>query len=207
MKAYTLAEGVELVKAARHTIDLWTKSPNFRNSVIEGTLEREKFSQSYGVFVTLNNYQTGSLRGCIGFIEGIKPMKNLLVEAALAAASEDPRFVPVSARELDDIIVEVSILSRPERLRGTADEIKKKIRIGIDGLIIEYGYHKGILLPIVAVEEKFGPIEFLENVCLKAGLPKDMWRREGVSLYHFSTQIFREKTPGGDVEEVRLEQL
>lgn len=204
MKVYSLEDGTELTKSARYAIELFLKSPDFDIGIIERKLS--KFKEKYGVFVTLYEWQTHMLRGCIGFPRGFESVSKLLPQAAIAAATEDPRFDPVSIRELKELIVEVSILSEPKRITGTPEEIMKSIKIGEDGLIIEYGYYSGLLLPIVAVEERWGPKEFLENVCLKAGLPPNKWREPGVALYKFSTQVFREKSPEGEVEEVELEQ-
>jgi hypothetical protein len=205
MQLYTIEEGEKLVKAARQAIELYISTNEFKNDVVERTLS--DFMHKQGVFVTLSHYPTNALQGCIGFIEGIKPLKQLLVEAAIAAATEDPRFVPVSKRSLEHIVIEVSILTEPELLHGDAERIRKQIKIGRDGLIIEYGYHKGLLLPIVAVDEKWGVERFLDNVCLKAGLEEHKWRQGVASIYRFSTQVFREKEPNGSIEEVKLERL
>ncbi|MEM0086762.1 MAG: TIGR00296 family protein [Candidatus Micrarchaeaceae archaeon] len=203
MKVYSLEEGEKLVKAARYAIELHIKSPNFNKSIIEHHIEG--FNQKHGVFVTIEHYPTKELRGCIGFIKSMGPIKSSLVDAAIAAASEDPRFVPVSHRELNDITIEVSILSEPKRLTGTPEEIENSVKIGRDGLIIEYGFYSGLLLPIVAVEQKWTAREFLENVCLKAGLSRHMWRQPGVELYTFTTQVFRETEPNGSVIEENLD--
>ena len=200
---YSASEGERLVKAARHAIELYIKSNEFRNDAVERTLS--EFTQRHGVFVTIYSYPTKALRGCIGFVEGVSEMKKQLVEAAIAAATEDPRFVPVSPIELESIVIEVSVLSGKERVHGDAEQIKKQIRIGRDGLIVSHGYSNGLLLPIVAVEERWNVMQFLNNVCLKAGLPEHTWKGGSAMLYKFSTQVFKEASPRGDVEEVRLE--
>ena len=164
-----------------------------------------EFNEKAGVFVTIDHYPTMSLRGCIGYSRAIGPVKRLLVEAAIAAATEDPRFIPLSVGELNDVIIEVSILSEPQQLKGTPEEIKKDIKIGRDGLIIEYGYYSGLLLPIVAVEEKWNVEKFLENVCVKAGLHPNMWKRSDITLYKFQTQVFREEEPHGKIVEIKME--
>ena len=205
MQVYTLEQGAKLVKNARYTIELLLTSPKFSTELIEKRLA--EFDQRHGVFVTLYEYQTMSLRGCIGFTEGIEPLRKLLPQAAIAAATEDPRFEPVSREELQSIIIEVSILSEPKPIKGKPEELEKQIKIGQDGLIIQYGFYSGLLLPIVAVEEKWTPRQFLENVCIKAGLPAYTWRQQGVSLFKFSTQVFREKEPNGQIEEVKLDSI
>jgi uncharacterized protein (TIGR00296 family) len=203
LKTYTLKEGEKLVKAARNAIELYIKSPRFEKSMIEKTLS--EFNEKAGVFVTINHYPTMSLRGCIGYFKAIGPVKRLLVEAAIAAATEDPRFIPLSVGELNDVVIEVSILSEPQQLKGTPEEIKKEIKIGRDGLLIEYGYYSGLLLPIVAVEEKWSVEKFLENVCIKAGLHPHMWKRSDITLYKFQTQVFREEEPNGKIVEIKME--
>ena len=203
MKTYTLKEGEKLVKAARNAIELYIKSPRFEKGMIEKTLS--EFNEKAGVFVTIDHYPTMSLRGCIGYFKAIGPVKRLLVEAAIAAATEDPRFIPLSVGELNDVVIEVSILSEPQQLKGTPEEIKKEIKIGRDGLIIEYGYYSGLLLPIVAVEEKWNVEKFLENVCVKAGLHPNMWKRSDITLYKFQTQVFREEEPHGKIVEIKME--
>ncbi|MEM3204842.1 MAG: TIGR00296 family protein [Candidatus Micrarchaeaceae archaeon] len=203
MKVYSLEEGEKLVKMARYAIELHLKSPNFSKSIIERQIG--EFNQRYGVFVTIEHYPTKELRGCIGFMKAAGPIKSSLVDAAVAAATEDPRFVPLSHRELNDVTIEVSILSEPKRITGTPEEIEKSIKIGRDGLIIEYGFYSGLLLPIVAVEQKWNAREFLENVCIKAGLHKESWKQPGVELYTFSTQVFRETEPNGSVIEINLD--
>ncbi|MGC8710386.1 MAG: TIGR00296 family protein [Candidatus Micrarchaeia archaeon] len=204
MKVYKLSEGEKLVKSARNAIELYLRSPKFDRSIIEKSLA--EFNDNVGVFVTIEHYPTMSLRGCIGFPRAVGPIKKTLVEAAIAAATEDPRFIPLSHVELDDIIIEVSILTEPVLIGGTPSEIKRQIKIGKDGLIIEYGYESGLLLPIVAVEQKWNEEEFLNNVCIKAGLREDTWKHGNATLYKFSTQVFREESPNGKVIEVKLEQ-
>ncbi len=205
MQAYTLEEGERLVRAARHAIELYISTREFRNEVIENTLTG--FEQNHGVFVTIYHYPTRTLRGCIGFTEGIGELKKLLVEAAIAAATEDPRFVEVSHREFEHMTLEVSVLSKSEKIHGSPEEIKKQVRVGRDGLIVEYGYHKGLLLPIVGAEERWSTQQFLDNVCVKAGLPEHTWRNSSALLHKFTTQVFAETEPKGKIKEVKLEEI
>jgi uncharacterized protein len=203
-KAYSLSEGELLVRAARNAMELYLTSSNFRREAAEMGLSG--FGRRHGVFVTIYHYPTRTLRGCIGFTEGVKPLGKLIVDAAVSAATEDPRFVPLSPPEFGHIVIEVSLLTEPEKISGDPSEIRKQVRIGKDGLMIEYGYNRGLLLPIVAVEEGWGAEEFLDNVCIKAGMAKQTWRQRGVSLYRFSAQVFAETEPRGRVTEVRLEE-
>lgn len=201
---YTLADGEKLVKAARSAIELNLTSPHFKKEMVNTHISH--MEEEHGVFVTIEHYPTKELRGCIGFPRAVGKLKDLLIDAAIAAATEDPRFVPISHLEFDHIVIEVSILSDPEPIKGKGDDkIKKEIKIGRDGLIIQSGYHSGLLLPIVPVEQEWSKEEYLENLCMKAGLPKFMWRHSHVNLYKFTTQVFRETSPGGHVEKVALE--
>ncbi|MDE1768553.1 MAG: TIGR00296 family protein, partial [Candidatus Micrarchaeota archaeon] len=128
------------------------------------------------------------------------------VDAAIAAATEDPRFVPVAVNELEEIVVEVNVLSPPKLVEKSApDDRKRAVRIGRDGLMIQYGFRSGLLLPEVAIEHKWNKDEFLDSICEKAGLPKGTWKRPEVNLYTFTSQIFKETYPEGQVKEVFLE--
>ncbi|MGC8648713.1 MAG: TIGR00296 family protein [Candidatus Micrarchaeia archaeon] len=202
MKIYKLEDGKILVKAAREAIEQYIKK-----GVKTYIKDLNKFSDLYGVFVTLKYYTKNELRGCIGFPRGISSVKDLLVDAAISAATDDPRFPPLALRELKSIVIEVSILSEPELLNKkdlTKDKIGETIKVGRDGLIIEYGYASGLLLPVVAVEENWSSEEFLKNTCYKAGLPEDAWKNPTAKLYRFEVQAFKEKTPGGEIFEENL---
>ena len=201
---YSIEDGTLLIKAARTAIELSLKSPRFSRLMVERILSG--FTESSGVFVTLEHYPTMSLRGCIGYPNPIGPLKRLLVEAAIAAAFEDPRFTPVSEPELSELIVEVSVLSKPEHIDSSSPSGRlKEIKVGRDGLMIKYGFKSGVLLPIVAVEELWNKEEFLRNLCIKADLPEDSWKRSEIDLYKFTSQVFRETEPSGNIEEVPLD--
>jgi hypothetical protein len=204
MKEYSLSEGELLVKAARNAIEIYLTSSNFRREAAERSLAG--FAGRHGVFVTIYHYPTRTLRGCIGFTEGVKRIGELIVDAAISAATEDPRFVPLSHLELEHVTIEVSVLSEAARITGNPTEIRNQVTVGKDGLIVSYGYHRGLLLPVVAVEQGWGAEEFLDNTCIKAGMEKRMWQRPGISIYKFSTQIFAETEPRGKIREIRLDE-
>jgi uncharacterized protein (TIGR00296 family) len=201
MHVYGENDGAELVRAARNAIELYLISRHFDRNVVKKSVSR--FNQRHGIFVTLEHYPTKELRGCIGFPRAVAPIGESVVEAAIAAAFEDPRFVPVSNVELDELSVEVSILSNPVPIEGTAKKRKTNIKVGRDGLIVEYGLYSGLLLPIVAVEQRWNEEQFLEEVCVKAGLQANYWSQPNVKLLRFETQVFREETPKGKVIEVK----
>ncbi|MBI3840437.1 MAG: TIGR00296 family protein [Thaumarchaeota archaeon] len=164
--------------------------------------EQGPFSELRGAFVT---FYTGSrapdgLRGCIGFPYPVKKLGDAIVEAALAAASEDPRFPPITAAELDSVVVEVSILTPPQELEPEMrTDLPSLVRIGIDGLIISSRGASGLLLPQVATDFGMGPQEFLSQACIKAGLPPEAWLAEGTEVQVYQAEIFGEETPGGSV--------
>lgn len=138
-----------------------------------------------GAFVTLHAH--GQLRGCIGLIEARRPLWETVRDMAIAAAVEDPRFSPVTAEELNDLDLEISVLSVPVPLLRIED-----IHIGRDGLIVRQGAACGVLLPQVATEWGWTREEFLAQTCGKAGLPPQAWRT-GATVVRFSAEVFGRK--------------
>jgi len=183
-------DGELLIKVAREAIKTYLEN----KKVMEPPRVPPHLREKRGVFVTLN--KNGDLRGCIGFPEPIKPLIDGVVGAAIAAATSDPRFPPVTLNELKEIQIEISVLTKPEPIKvKDPKEYPKMIKIGQDGLILERGFYKGLLLPQVAVEWGFDEEEFLCNTCLKAGLPPDCWYDQETKVYKFQAQIFQEKPP------------
>jgi uncharacterized protein (TIGR00296 family) len=196
-KLLSLKQGTELVKAARQTIK--RKLDGAPNEEFAPKLDKR------GVFVTLETFPQRDLRGCIGFPEPVRELDAAVREAALNAAFGDPRFPPLHKSELASTTVEISVLTPPEPLEASdAAEIPRKIKIGRDGLIIQRGYAGGLLLPIVPVEWGWSAAEFLEHLCDQAGLPRGTWKDKQTRLFVFQSQVFREKSPGGEVEEIDL---
>ncbi len=133
------------------------------------------------------------------------PLVEADIKAAIAAATQDPRFPPLSLRELKEVIFEVSVLTPPQKVEYKDPlELLDKIQVGRDGLIIESGYARGLLLPQVPVEYNWNVEEFLNHACVKAGLREDAWREGRVTVYKFQAQIFVEVTPDGEVIEREL---
>ena len=150
----------------------------------------EIFSENRGIFVTLT--QAGELRGCIGFPYPTLPLGEALREAAVAAATQDPRFYPVREAELFEIRVEVTILTPPEVLDCPAEDRPNHIEIGRHGLIAELGSRSGLLLPQVAEEYHWDAEEFLAQTCVKAGLYHGTWEDDDCIIKTFEGQIFTE---------------
>lgn len=172
------------------------------------TPEEEPFTELRGVFVTINRAGPAAdrLRGCIGFPYPVKPLGVAIQEAAVAAATEDPRFPPLSKSELGGVVVEVSILTPPHRLVAPVPrDLPSKVRIGADGLIISRSGMSGLLLPQVATEFGMDQVEFLSQACMKAGLPPDSWLEKETEVQTFQAEIFAEKSPRGKIERELVE--
>jgi uncharacterized protein (TIGR00296 family) len=192
MALLSLEEGKILVKFARHCVESYFSSKPINMP------EADKFTDKRGVFVTLN--EIGKLRGCIGFPEPVYPLKRAILESSRAAAFRDPRFPPVTQDELEDINFEVSVLTKPELIEvERPEEYLDKIEVGKHGLIIKHMYYSGLLLPQVAVEEEWTPLEFLKHTCIKAGLDDDAWKEEETKIYSFMSQVFAEEEPNGKI--------
>lgn len=198
----TLEHGRFLVKLARRAIVVALQTGDLLSPPPDTP---EPLKEQRGVFVTLRRHfgDEKLLRGCIGMPLPIKPLVDATMEAALSAAFRDPRFSPLEADELPQIVVEVSVLTMPQLLQvADTREYPSKVRIGKDGLLVEGDWAKGLLLPQVAPEHGLDAVAFLEQTCLKAGLEKDAWRKGGIRIYTFQAQIFAEKEPDGEVVEV-----
>jgi uncharacterized protein (TIGR00296 family) len=159
------------------------------------------FGEKRGVFVTLNKKNhSKELRGCIGRPYPLLPLGEAIIVSAINAAQEDPRFNPVETEEIDDLLIEVTVLTVPKHINAKPRDTPEKIVIGRDGLIIATKRSQGLLLPQVAVEHGFDSTEFLCQTCMKAGLMPDAWLN-GAEVYSFEGQIFEEIEPGGEVRE------
>ncbi len=138
-----------------------------------------------GAFVTLR--LRGELRGCIGYIEPRLPLFKTVEEVAAKAALEDPRFLPVNERELEDVDIEVSVLSALKRV-DSIDEIE----VGKHGIVLDGGITRGLLLPQVAEEFHWDKEAFLRHTAVKAGLPPEAWNHPAVQLFTFTVEKFSE---------------
>lgn len=195
---YSLDEGKMLVTYARKNIESFINT----GKNIELKDLPESFKVKSGVFVTLHTYPKFQLRGCIGFIEPVLPLIDAMLEVSISSALKDPRFPKVRDSELNNLIVEVTVLTRPEVIKvDDAKDYPENIQVGRDGLIVEMGYRKGLLLPQVPIEQGWNGEDFLCNTCIKAGLPPDCWMDEKTKVYKFSGQIFSETKPCGEIIE------
>lgn len=192
---YSEEEGDLAVLAARKVVE------NYVRGEVQHDLDLpDGFEEKSGVFVTIDTFPARELRGCIGYPEPFFPLREALVKAS-QEATRDPRFPPLREAELDDIVIEVSLLTPPEEvIVRKPKEILKSIVIGRDGLIARKGVFRGLLLPQVAVDWEWDVEEFISHTCMKAGLKSDDWLKGDTRIYKFSAEIFGEKTPRGEIE-------
>ena len=170
-----------LLGIARETIEnTVTGAPPFEYDIGDPVLNTE-----CGAFVTI--HYLGSLRGCIGNITATTPLWMTVMNMAVEASTRDPRFPPLTARELGDIDIEISALSPLWKIKDISE-----IEIGRHGILIKRGYNQGLLLPQVASENNFDRISFLEHTCLKAGLAGNCYRDEKCEILIFSATVFGE---------------
>lgn len=195
---YTLEEGTLAVSIARRVVEGWVQG-NKKEFKPPRELP-ESFQRDSGVFVTINTFPEHELRGCIGYPEPVMPLIDAIVDSARSASTRDPRFPPITAKELDRIVVEVSLLTPPELIHvKSPKEYLEVIKIGRDGLIADNGILRGLLLPQVPVEWKWTVHEFLDHTCNKAGLPMDAWTDPETKMYRFQAEIFDEVKPRGEI--------
>ncbi len=178
------SDGNFLLKIAREATENFVRNEKMKRPANYPADLDEK----HGTFCTIKN--KNGLRGCIGIPYPILPLLDATLSVA-ASVCEDPRFPRLAAKELGGIKIELSVLTEPESVKEPMKE--GSIKIGRDGLIIQHDHCSGLLLPQVAVEQKWNVEEFLEHLCLKAGLLPDTWKSGDARIYRFQAQIFSER--------------
>jgi AmmeMemoRadiSam system protein A len=173
------AEKDHLKRLARLSI----KSRFDKNINLQLGLDSDNLRSNCGAFVTIKI--KNELRGCIGLIEGVKPLYLTVIEMAQAAAFNDPRFLPLSRSEEDEIDIEISVMTPPREIKNI-----KEIEVGKHGLIIRQGYNSGLLLPQVATEYNWDRETFLRHTCIKAGLYEDAYKEPSTKILVFSALVF-----------------
>jgi uncharacterized protein (TIGR00296 family) len=197
-------EGKFLVELARNAVKEYLKTGNH---IPPPENTPKKMLKECGVFVTINKLAHGEkqLRGCIGYPYPIAPLVEAVIDSAINAATQDPRFPSLSNKELEEVVFEVSVLTPPELIEtNNPKEYISKFKVGEHGLIVERGGFKGLLLPQVPVEWNWCEEEFLCQCCMKAGLPPDTWLEKGTKIYRFKGIIFEEESPQGVVKRKEL---
>lgn len=198
---FSLGDGEALIHFARENIEFFLR--NDRKIPIPEHM-KDKFNDKYGAFVTLNRYNISGnpLRGCIGYIEPKFSLYDVVHRVSIQSAIEDPRFPSVTLEEMDNIVIELSILTPPELLMvNNPEDYGDKIVIGRDGLIAERGWQRGLLLPQVPVDhDRNWDVEtFLKHTCQKAMLPADAWKNFDTKIYSFQAILFEEESPRGEI--------
>jgi hypothetical protein len=173
-----------LMKIARLSVDAAVRE---RKMYLVGDTGLPRLEEDRGAFVTLKEH--GELRGCIGYITPMKPLAETVRDVAAYAAIEDPRFSQVTTAELPLLQYEISVMSPIRRVLDV-----KEIKVGKHGLIIKKGSIEGILLPQVPVEEHWDRETFIEQTCVKAGLPRQAWKDEDTDIFMFTALVFGEQT-------------
>ena len=191
-----------------------TKAIQFARQIIQEYVQHKKhlsldlgqsFHEKQGVFVTLHTFPDHELRGCIGIPLPIMSLQDAITESA-QSVTRDSRFPPLAETELDTIIVEVTVLTKPELIKvKKPQDYSARIDIGRDGLIVEQSFFKGLLLPQVPIEQEWDKEEYLSQTCMKAGLPPDAWFGKTIKISKFQGQIFTETKPHGPIKETHLD--
>jgi len=145
----------------------------------------ERLKENCGAFVTLK--ESGQLRGCIGYIQGVKPLYQTVIDVARSAAIHDNRFNPVTQDELGKLEYEISVLTPLKKIKDISE-----IEVGKHGLVMKQGFNSGLLLPQVATEYGWDRDTFLKETCRKAGLSQDAWKDKSTEIYIFSAEVFGE---------------
>ena len=158
-----------------------------QDKIDEESAPTKKLGRPGGAFVSL--HKLGQLRGCIGTFTSPRPLVNTVQEMALSSSQRDPRFPPVQEQEMQDIDIEISVLSPLREIKDVGE-----IEVGKHGIYITKGFYSGVLLPQVATEYGWDRETFLEHTCMKAGLPPDTWKEAGVKIEIFDAQVFGEKS-------------
>ena len=200
----TREEGEFLIHLARNTVTQYLETGKVPKPPKETP---KKLFERCGVFVTISIPVKGAkeLRGCIGYPYPTSPLVEAVIDSAINAATQDPRFEPLTFDEIGKVVFEVSVLTPPETVDvRNSKEYLSKIKVGEDGLIVERGPYKGLLLPQVPVEWGWCEEEFLCQCCMKAGLPPDTWLTKDAKIYKFKAIVFDEETPKGEVKRLNL---
>ena len=196
----THQDGEFLVGLARKAVENYLKTGQILRLPPKTPVKLRKRS---GVFVTVNNLKNGArvLRGCIGYPYQTTVLAKAVIECAISSATQDPRFSPVTLLELSDLVFELSILTIPQLLKASNPKLlPSKVEVGKDGLIVERGLYKGLLLPQVPVEYYWDSQEFLSKTCMKAGLTPDCWLMKDTKIMTFQCILVKELSPKGTIE-------
>lgn len=197
------SQGEQLVRIARRSVEYYMDEGKLMPapSSVDEVLRRPG-----AAFVTIEKegHRRGEkeLRGCIGTISPVHPLVETVIRVSVDATFRDPRFPPLTKRELGEVVFEVSVLSRLKPLGRSPGERLSGVKVGRDGLVIVRGPYQGLLLPQVPIDYGWSELDFLGYACIKAGLPANCWLDEDTLVYRFTVASWREAEPGGRVVRV-----
>ncbi|MCQ2070654.1 MAG: TIGR00296 family protein [archaeon] len=193
---FSLEEGILAVKEARKVTEAQINGDILQPDV------PASFDEKGGMFVTLNEHPGGILRACIGFPLAVYPRRDALRQSARGVCV-DPRFPPLKMSQAQRCVFTVSFLTSPEKIEyETLEELKSKIEIGKDGLIVKYRTCNAVYLPEVPVEEGWNVEQYLSSLCMKAGMQGDGWRSGALEFSKFQSIAFKETSPNGEIVRV-----
>jgi uncharacterized protein len=182
----TEAQRRSLLAAARESIvSAVGGAPDSESDASTAVAATGVLGERRGAFVTLRTHG-GDLRGCVGTFQPRASLLETVREMARAAAFDDPRFPPLRREELGDLHIDISVLSPLEPARP------EDVKVGVHGLCVQRGFHRGVLLPQVATEEGWDAATFLDHTCMKAGLAPGAWRDSGTGISTFTAEVFEE---------------
>lgn len=197
-------EGEYLVRIARRAVEHYFEHREKLRPPEDVPPILRRPGASFVTIMTYYDYYNRELRGCIGYIRPVKSLIETVIDVALEAAFNDPRFPPMTRDELERVTFEVSVLSPLEPLPQEPEKRVASITIGRDGLVVSKGLFQGLLLPEVPVEYLWDEETFLAETCVKAGLPPHCWLDSDTEFYRYYTRNWREKEPLGEIEERNL---
>ena len=196
-------EGVFLVRLARRAVEYYFEHGRVM-PVPEDTPPRLlRKGAAFVTIETFHSYEHRELRGCIGYVEPVKPLAEAVIDVALQAAFQDPRFPPLRPEELPRVTFEVSVLGPLEKLPDDPLERLHSFEIGRHGLVARRGFMQGLLLPQVPVEYLWDEETFLAETCVKAGMEPGCWLDPETEFYRYSARLWRERDPETRIVEER----
>ena len=194
-------EGVFLVRLARRSVEYYFEHGRLMPPPEDTPARLRRPGAAFVTITTFYSYEHRELRGCIGHGIAQKPLVESVIEVAVEAAFNDPRFPPMSREELPRVTFEVTVLGPLEPLPRSPEERRRAFTIGRHGLVARRGLLQGLLLPDVPLEYLWDEETFLAETCVKAGMPPHCWLDPETEFYRYAGRAWREKEPLGDVEE------
>ncbi len=188
-------EGVFLVRLARRAVEYYFETGEKLQPPPETPERLWRPGAAFVTIETFHSYEVRELRGCIGYVEAVKPLVEAVIDVALQAAFEDPRFPPLRREELPRVTFEVSVLGPLEELPRDPAARLESFEIGRHGLVARRGFFQGLLLPQVPVEYLWDEETFLAETCVKAGMEPSCWLDPETRFYRYSARLWRERDP------------